>query len=158
MSGTGLLHRNIRELRKWNNYFKILRENNLGITQIINQWSVSCSFVSDSLRPHGLQPTKLLCLVNSPDKNTGASCHFLLQGIFPIKQWSPELWVDYYPSKPPGNQCEHWEKKCFNVSSLKNSIPTHLPFLRKLLEEMVQLNREEIKEWKTHCREWGRDP
>ena len=37
MSGTGLLHRNIRELRKWNNYFKILRENNLDITQIINQ-------------------------------------------------------------------------------------------------------------------------
>ena len=30
---------------------------------------------------HGLQPTRLLCLWNSPDKNTGAGGHFLLQGI-----------------------------------------------------------------------------
>ena len=34
------------------------------------------------------------------------------------------------------------EEKYFNMSSLKNSIPAHLPCLRKLLEEMFQLNRE----------------
>ena len=28
------------------------------------------------------------------------------------------------------------------MSSLKNSIPAHLPFLRKLLEEMFQFSRE----------------
>ena len=27
-------------------------------------------------------PTTLLCPWNSPGKNTGVSCHFLLQGIF----------------------------------------------------------------------------
>ena len=32
---------------------------------------------------HGLQPVRLLCLWNFPSKNTGVSCHFLLQGIFP---------------------------------------------------------------------------
>ena len=27
--------------------------------------------------------TRLLCPWDSPDKNTGVGCHFLLQGIFP---------------------------------------------------------------------------
>ena len=31
----------------------------------------------------GLKPTKLLCLWDFPGRNTGLSCHFLLQGIFP---------------------------------------------------------------------------
>ena len=34
------------------------------------------------LRPHGLQPTRLLCPGDSADKNTGAGCRALLQGIF----------------------------------------------------------------------------
>ena len=32
-----------------------------------------------SVRPHGLQPTRLLRPWNSPGKNTGVGCHFLLQ-------------------------------------------------------------------------------
>ena len=44
--------------------------------------SVSHSVVSDSLQPHGLQPTRLLCPWDFPGKNTGVGCHFLLQGIF----------------------------------------------------------------------------
>ena len=43
------------------------------------------SFVSDSLRPCGLWPTRLLCPWDSPDKNTGAGCHALLQGNFPTQ-------------------------------------------------------------------------
>ena len=35
-----------------------------------------------TLRSHGLQPTRLLCLWNSPGKNTGVGSHSLLQGIF----------------------------------------------------------------------------
>ena len=38
--------------------------------------------MSDSLRPHGLQPTRLFCPWDSPSKNTGLGCHSLLQGIF----------------------------------------------------------------------------
>ena len=34
------------------------------------------------LQPHGLQPTRHLCLWDFPGENTGAGCHFLLQGIF----------------------------------------------------------------------------
>ena len=40
------------------------------------------SVVSDSLPPHGRQPTRFLCPWDSPGKNTGAGCHFLLQRIF----------------------------------------------------------------------------
>ena len=43
----------------------------------------SCSVVSYSLRPHGLQPTRLLCPGSSPGKNTEVGCHSLLQRIFP---------------------------------------------------------------------------
>ena len=37
------------------------------------------SVVSDSLRPHRRQPTRLLHPWDSPGKNTGVGCHFLLQ-------------------------------------------------------------------------------
>ena len=40
---------------------------------------LSRSVVSDSVRPHGLQPTRLLHPLDSPGKNTGVGCHFLLQ-------------------------------------------------------------------------------
>ena len=35
--------------------------------------------MSDSLRPHTWQPTRLPCSWDSPGKNTGVGCHFLLQ-------------------------------------------------------------------------------
>ena len=47
--------------------------------------SESVSVVSDSLRPHGLQPTGLHSPWNFPGKSTGVGCHFLLQGIFPTQ-------------------------------------------------------------------------
>ena len=37
------------------------------------------SVVSDSVRPHRRQPTRLLCPWDSLGKNTGVACHFLLQ-------------------------------------------------------------------------------
>ena len=56
-------------------------------------WSCCCcccccvaSVVSDSVRPHRWQPTRLLCPWDSPCKNTGVGCHFLLQ-LF----WSTSL-------------------------------------------------------------------
>ena len=38
--------------------------------------------MSNSLRPRGLQPTRLLCPCNFPAKKIGVGCHFFLQGIF----------------------------------------------------------------------------
>ena len=43
---------------------------------------LSHSVVPHFLRPHGLQPTRLLCLWSFLRKNIGVGCHFLLQGIF----------------------------------------------------------------------------
>ena len=39
------------------------------------------SVVSNSVRPHRWQPTRLLCPWDSPSKNTGVGCHFLLQCV-----------------------------------------------------------------------------
>ena len=53
----------------------------------------SCSIVSDSLQPHGVEPTRLLCPWDSPGKNTGVDYHALLQGIFPTQRWNPCLCI-----------------------------------------------------------------
>ena len=49
------------------------------------------SVVSNSLRPHGLKPARLLCPWNFPGRNTGVGCHSLLQGIFPTQGLNPRL-------------------------------------------------------------------
>ena len=46
---------------------------------------LSCSVVSDSLRPHGLKPARLFCPWDFPGKDTRMDCHLLLQGIFPTQ-------------------------------------------------------------------------
>ena len=43
------------------------------------KWKWSRSVVSDSQRPHGLQPTRLLCPWDFPGKSTGVGCHCLLR-------------------------------------------------------------------------------
>ena len=44
------------------------------------KWKWSLSVMSDSVRPHGLQPTSLLHPWDFPGKSTGVGCHGLLQG------------------------------------------------------------------------------
>ena len=52
-------------------------------TLFANQLCYCCcevtSVVSNSVRPHRRQPTRLPCPWDSPGKNTGVGCHFLLQ-------------------------------------------------------------------------------
>ena len=52
---------------------------------------VSRSVMPDSLRPHGLQPTRLLCSWDFPGKDTGVGRHFRLQGIFPTQGSNPGI-------------------------------------------------------------------
>ena len=47
--------------------------------------------MSDSLRPHGLQPARLLCPWDSPGKNAGVGCPAVLQGILPTPGSNPHL-------------------------------------------------------------------
>ena len=65
------------------------------------KWKGSRSVVSDSSRPHGLQPTWFLCPRDLPGKNTGVGCHFLLQCIESEKwKWSRSVVSD--SSRPHG--------------------------------------------------------
>ena len=59
--------------------------------KILKSESVSHSVVSDSLWPHGLQPTGLLCPWNSPGENTRVGNHSVLQVIFLTKGSNPGL-------------------------------------------------------------------
>ena len=43
------------------------------------KWKSSRSVVSNSLQPHGLQPTRLLCPWDFPGKSAGVWCHCLLR-------------------------------------------------------------------------------
>ena len=59
--------------------------------------------MSDSLRPHGLQPARLLCLWDSPGEKSGLS--FSSPGDLPdsgIEPGYPALQADSLPSEPPG--------------------------------------------------------
>ena len=55
----------------------------LGISNFLEEISAAAtaktSVVSDSVRPQRRQPTRLPCPWDSPGKNTGVGCHFLLQ-------------------------------------------------------------------------------
>ena len=55
----------------------LVPETGLGTTGVLV--AQSCPTL---LRTHGQHPTRCLCLWDSPGKNTGMGCHFLLQGIF----------------------------------------------------------------------------
>ena len=55
------------------------------------KWKWSCSVVSDSLRPHGLQPTRLLHPWDLPGKSTGVGCHHLLRKS-PFRQEKITKW------------------------------------------------------------------
>ena len=50
------------------------------------KWKWSRLVVSESLRPHGLQPTRLLHPWDFPGKSTGVGCHCLLQFILNLRK------------------------------------------------------------------------
>ena len=63
--------------------------------------------MSNSVRPHRWQPTRLPCPWDSPGKNTGVGCHFLLQCMkvkseSEVAQLCPAF-SDPMDSSPPGS-------------------------------------------------------
>ena len=79
--------------------------------------------VSDSLQPCGLEPARLLCPWDSPGKNTGVSCHSLLQGIARPGDGKPSLlsllhWqVGSLPLASPGKPNNALESESGSVVS-----------------------------------------
>ena len=82
------------------------------LSQVVDKFSqllllLSCFIVSDSVRPHRQQPTRLPHPWDSLGKNTGVGCHFLLQCMkvksqSEVTQSCPTLW-DSMDSSPPGS-------------------------------------------------------
>ena len=66
------------------------------------------SVVSDSLRPRGLHPSRILCPWDSPGKNNVVGCHSLLQEIFqtqgsnPLSPSAPTLARRFFTTELPG--------------------------------------------------------
>ena len=68
------------------------------------KWKWSCSVLSNSLQPHGLQPTRPLCPWDFPGKSTGVGCHRLLRdqepGLITQNLFCRVLWMwrqDFHP-------------------------------------------------------------
>ena len=84
------------------------------------KWKWSRSVVSNSSRPHGLQPTRLLHPGDSPGKSTGVGCHCPLHNTLIDKteserskclwggSWSVNqyLLVDFFKKQVKGPQCK----------------------------------------------------
>ena len=64
----------------------------------------SCSVVSNSVRPYGLWPARLLCPWNFPGKNTAVDFHALHQGLFLTHGLNPagRFFTTELPWKPCG--------------------------------------------------------
>ena len=81
--------------------------------------------MSSSLWPHGLQPARLLCPWDSPGKNIGVGCHFLLQGILPTQGSNLHLLslshsqVNSLPLTPPGKPKNHMLSNYFDLESME---------------------------------------
>ena len=125
--------------------------------------------MSDSVRPQRRQPTRLPCPWDSPGKNTGVGCHFLLQCtkvksesevahscptlsdpmdcILPLllRPWD-------FPGKSTGVGC-HCLLRCKSLGSLK-SFPTCAPQLSGasiLFFSIVNLLRVPVSCWSEDC-------
>ena len=73
------------------------------------------SVVSNSLRPHGLHPARLLCPWDSPGKDTGVGCHALLQGSSQPRDRTCVSCVSciagrIFTTEPPWKPYESWGK------------------------------------------------
>jgi len=57
-------------------------------------------------------PARLLCPWDSPGKNNGMGCHFLLHGNFPTQELDPGLLhcTDILPTEPQGKPSNHLKK------------------------------------------------
>ena len=92
------------------------------------KWKWSRSVVSDSLRPHGLQPTRLLRPWDFPGKGAGVGYHLLLQGIFPIQGSNPGLLhcrQTLYCLSHQGSQFKKWQ----SFFSIFSTVPSYLEAL-----------------------------
>ena len=94
-------------------------------------------------------PARLLCPWDSPGKNTGVDCHFLLQGIFPTQGSKPGLphwrWILYHLSHQgsPSTRQEIilWGEDCVFIHPLCPLLAQCLTYRRHLISEWVKVTQ-----------------
>ena len=89
---------------------------------------LSHSVQSDSLRPHGLYPFRLLCPWNSSGKDSQVGCHSLLQGTFLTQQLNSSLLHGrqiLYHVKSNYNFNYHVFRACWELIHTQQAIHLH---------------------------------
>ena len=115
--------------------------------------------MSDSLRLCGLEATRLLCLWDSPGKNTGMCCNFFLQGIFPTQGLNPHLlhWqadsIRYFPTKilgssEKGHTCEQEQWDWSQVELGRGPCPSASVSLLAGNSQRISGRIKRTNEWK----------
>ena len=97
---------------------------------------LSHSVMPDSVRPHGLQPSRLLCLCNFSGKNTGVGWHFFLCV-------SPALQGISLPAEPlgkPFTACgiNKYINDCYITNCEASLAAQTVKYLPAMLETRVQ--------------------
>ena len=95
--------------------------------------------MSDSVRPHRRQPTRLPCPWHSPGNNTGVDCHFPLQCVKMKSEWEvaqscPTPSMD---CSPPGSSIHgilqarvlEWGATAFSIKGVCRCVDLFLGFL-----------------------------
>ena len=75
---------------------------NVRMSSVVVGMAKSLQFLSNSLLPYGLSPTRLHCPWNFPVKSTEMGCHSLLRGIEPMSPASPAMAGGFFHTEPPG--------------------------------------------------------
>ena len=104
--------------------------------------------MSDSACPHRRPPTRLLCPWDSPGKNTGVGCHFLLQ-CMKVKSESEVAWScptlhDPMDCSPPGSSVHRifqarvleWGAIAFSDGDCSHEIKRRLLLRRKVMTNL----------------------
>ena len=115
------------------------------------------SVISNSVWPHRQQPTRLWYPWDSPGKNTGVGCHFLLQ-CAKVKSLSrvwllATPWTAAYQAPPPMgfSKQEYWSRVALPSPSLPMShleSPIHVYIQAKSAESCFPFHSVEWKSWK----------
>ena len=109
------------------------------------KWKWSHSVVSNSERPHGLQPTRLLHPWDFPGRSTGVGCHCLLRS----KHW--DLSKNLVPSSDWGD-C----RICLSSMTCKLKLDTteylQFQFFKETFKFRFQVS------WKSYIIRWGSPP
>ena len=82
------------------------------------KWKWSCSVMSNSSRPHGLQPTRLLRPWDFPGKSTGVGCHQALHNPNPSyinTPFSSLCSQSCWPSPPHSKPQRYPQNQAFSV-------------------------------------------